>query len=118
MDKFERQDEKAAALFEEIIRDIACERRKMFGYSVGFINGNMFAGVFADRLFFRVRPEEQEGLKAEIAGLADFEPMRGRRMKEYLEIRAEAGSLPVMKRLAGIAEAAASGLPPKEKKKK
>jgi TfoX/Sxy family transcriptional regulator of competence genes len=116
MEKFKKQDETAARLFELLVKGIDCERRKMFGYSVAFINGNMFAGVFADRLFFRIKTEDQAAMKAAEKGLRDFEPMSGRRMKEYLEIDAEAADPSSLQELVTIAERNARALPAKAKK--
>jgi len=116
MDKFEKQDEQTARLFRELVAGSGCEERKMFGYAVGFIGGNMFAGVFADRLFFRVAAAEQVRMKAEIPGLRDFEPVKGRRMKDYLEIGGKVGDLEALRRLARTAEAATRALPVKKAK--
>ena len=38
--------------------DTRAEQRKMFGMPAGFINGNMFMGVFADGLVFRLSPAD------------------------------------------------------------
>jgi TfoX/Sxy family transcriptional regulator of competence genes len=47
---------------------IDCEKRLMFGFPAYFINKNMFAGLFEDRLFFRLSNEQLESLR-EKAGL-------------------------------------------------
>jgi len=87
MAKFEKQNAETAELFEEAIKFSECEKRKMFGYSVGFINGNMAAGVFADRIFFRVKRENQAEEKSNNKEITDFEPVAGRKMKDYLELK-------------------------------
>lgn len=51
----------------------------MFGNRAAFVNGNMFAGLFGDKLFVRVADPERDRLIA--AGGADFAPMAGRPMK-------------------------------------
>ena len=61
------------------------ERRLMFGYPSAFLNGNMFAGVFADRIFVRLPPDQRaELLRLKGAGL--FEPTPGRPMKDYMVV--------------------------------
>lgn len=63
------------------------EKRQMFGYPSSFINGNMFIGLFADKLFIRLSESDRdEFLKLDEAKL--FEPMAGRPMKEYVMIPA------------------------------
>src|SRR5262249_16882393 len=46
-----------------------------------FVNGNMFAGLFGDRLFVRLSDTDRTTLMQE--GGSDFEPMPGRAMKGY-----------------------------------
>jgi len=55
--------------------------RPMFGNQAAFVNGNMFAGLFGDRLFVRVSDADRATLMRE--GGSDFEPMPGRAMKGY-----------------------------------
>ena len=44
--------------------DYTCEKKKMFGSPVYFINRNMFAGVQADNLFIRLsEPDRAEILR-------------------------------------------------------
>jgi len=61
------------------------ERRKMFGYLCGFVNGNMFAGTFKDGVVLRLPPEARERIIAQHAA-RPFVPMPGRAMKEYVEV--------------------------------
>jgi TfoX/Sxy family transcriptional regulator of competence genes len=58
--------------------------RKMFGCPCVFFNGNMFAGVFGDRVFFRLGPSDREDFLS-LAGASQFQPMGGRPMREYVE---------------------------------
>lgn len=61
------------------------ERRLMFGYPSAFLNGNMFAGVFADRIFVRLATEPRAEL-LRLSGAGPFEPMPGRSMREYVVV--------------------------------
>ncbi|HEX2194585.1 MAG TPA: TfoX/Sxy family protein [Candidatus Limnocylindria bacterium] len=62
------------------------QQRKMFGYPAAFANGNMFTGIYQDRWFVRLGEDDRRRLAA--AGGSTFEPMRGRPMREYLELPA------------------------------
>lgn len=60
------------------------EHRTMFGYPSVFLNGNMLASIFQDRIM--VRLSESDRAEAVAAGAKPFEPMPGRGMKEYVEL--------------------------------
>ncbi|MDP9265815.1 MAG: TfoX/Sxy family protein [Chloroflexota bacterium] len=58
-------------------------RKPMFGYPALFVNGNMFAGTFQDKVVVRLaEPDRAELLRRK--GAEQFEPMAGRPMKEYV----------------------------------
>ena len=116
MEKFKKQNEETLLVFEEIIKTIECDRKKMFGYSVGFINGNMLAGIFADRIFFRVKIEDQEKVKEKVKLIKDFEPVEGRKMKDYLEIAGRKENVEILKEYIKRAALLTKELPKKERK--
>jgi TfoX/Sxy family transcriptional regulator of competence genes len=58
------------------------ETKKMFGYPAAFIGGNMFAGLFKDRMILRLAAEDRAEFTSRF-GATNFEPMPGRPMKEY-----------------------------------
>src|ERR1700694_164226 len=58
--------------------------KPMFGNLAGFVNGNMFCGLFGQKLFVRVGGEGRARLMA--WGGADFAPMAGRPMKGYVTL--------------------------------
>jgi hypothetical protein len=82
------------------------QRRKMFGYPVAFVNGNMCAGLFQ--------------LSAELVadhGARPFEPMPGRPMRAYLTLPEEVVEDEArLADLLGAACAFTAGLPPKASK--
>jgi TfoX/Sxy family transcriptional regulator of competence genes len=89
--------------------------RKMFGCPCSFVNGNMFAGVFADSLFLRLPVDER--LAFAKFGARPFEPLPGRVMREYVVV--PPGTLKAKARLNAWIEksfAYAAALPPKVKK--
>jgi len=57
--------------------------KKVFGQPAAFVNGNMFMGVFGDKLFVRLS-EEACRTAMEHQGLEAFEPMAGRPMRGYV----------------------------------
>ena len=74
------------ALFESLVPDDPrVTARSMFGNVAAFVNGNMFMGLFGDELFVRLSEAERSELLA-TEGASRFEPMRGRPMKEYVEL--------------------------------
>jgi len=60
------------------------ERRLMFGFPAGFMNGNLFGGIFEDRIMVRLSGDAVKGIK----GARPFEPMPGRAMTGYTELPA------------------------------
>jgi TfoX/Sxy family transcriptional regulator of competence genes len=91
------------------------EKRQMFGYPCGFVNGNMFAGLFAEDLFLRLDDKQQKDLGA--LGGHPLTPMGNRPMKGYLCVppgmQADRATL---KRWIDRALAHTASLPPKVKK--
>jgi len=104
-------------LFDSILPlDAGVERRQMFGSPCGFVNGNMFCGLFERSMFFRLS-EADRTEAIDSLGAALFEPAKGRPMREYvtlpddmLEDESQLGEW------MGRSLAYAGGLPPKEKK--
>lgn len=96
--------------------DPAIVRKPMFGCACAFVHGNMFCGLFQDRVLVRVGASEAARRIA--AGAADpFTPLPGRTMKEYVLVPPPAAADDA--RLAawlGEALAFARGLPPKAAK--
>ena len=76
-----------AATFDKAApRDPKIVRRPMFGYPALFLNGNMFASTFQDKVVARLA--EDGRARALEAGAKQFEPMPGRPMKEYVVVPA------------------------------
>jgi TfoX/Sxy family transcriptional regulator of competence genes len=89
--------------------------RKMFGYPAGFVNGQLFTGIFASSWFVRLPDDERSQLAA--AGGTPFEPMPGRPMREYLVLPPEtAGDPAAAEPWVGRALAYVQRLPPKKKR--
>ena len=92
------------------------DRKKMFGYLCGFINGNLFAGLHKRDMLFRL-PDEDQVVFLEIEGAVPFEPMPGRRMKGYVSLSHPLSQDPaLLKKWMSQALAHVSTMPPKLKK--
>jgi len=82
MDPMPKPPEAAKTAFVALVpTNAGVSTRPMFGNQAAFVNGNMFAGLFGDRLFVRVSDADRATLMRE--GGSDFEPMPGRAMKGY-----------------------------------
>lgn len=82
MGQMPKPAEAAKTAFVELVPPHAgVSTRPMFGNQAAFVNGNMFAGLFGDRLFVRLSDTDRTTLMQE--GGFDFEPMPGRAMKGY-----------------------------------
>ena len=71
--------------YSALPQDGRVERRKMFGYPCAFVNRNMFAGLHEHGLLVRL-PEKKRTELLRHAGAAQFEPMSGRVMREYVVV--------------------------------
>ena len=104
------------AAFEKAApKDPRAVKRPMFGYPALFVNGNMFAGTYQDKVVVRL-PEADRGKLLKEKGAAPFEPMPGRPMKEYVVVPAPVVAKPAALRSwidRGLAYALT--LPPKKK---
>lgn len=74
------------AFLDEALAGFQTERKKMFGSPVHFVNGNMFAAVHQDSLFVRLSEADRKELLSSNDEAALFEPMEGRKMREYVVI--------------------------------
>jgi TfoX/Sxy family transcriptional regulator of competence genes len=74
-------------LFVELVAVLPpdVERRRMFGFPCVFVNDQLFAGVHQDNIMVRL-PEAERTVFLAIEGAAQFEPMPGRPMREYVVI--------------------------------
>ncbi len=107
----------ATDMLDSLLAGFPAQRKKMFGCPVCFVNGNMFAGAYADSLFFRLSESDRKEIFSEFDGVTPFEPSPGRRMKEYVVLP---DSLLVNKEFTDIwlkrSYAYVMSLPPKEPK--
>ena len=82
-----KPSEQAKAAFQKLVpADPAVTTRPMFGNLSGFVNGNMFCGLFGEDLFVRVSEADQAKIRKQ--GGRAFEPMPGRAMTGYVVVPA------------------------------
>lgn len=84
--KMPRPGDRTTSRFDELAEAFVgrgAKRGQMFGMPVLKVRDKVFAGTFGDAMTFKLAPEDlQRALKAK--GVEPFEPMRGRRMKEWV----------------------------------
>jgi len=86
MKKWKPAPREAVAAFEATTSGLpGAEPRKMFGYSCVFTKGNMFAGLHEAGMVLRL-PDEHRAEFLRLKGAAQFEPMPGRVMREYVVV--------------------------------
>src|SRR5882672_5461162 len=114
--KMEKSPPELAQIFEAAFPDDPrAERRKMFGYPSGVVNGNMFGGLFAKDVVLRLGDVDRQMMVNDY-GAEQFEPM-GRPMKGYVTVPAAIVAEP--ERLREWVQRAfefSAALPAKEKK--
>ncbi len=112
--KFEKSPPWLVELFGDALAGTPGERRQMFGYPCGFLNGQLFCGLFASSMFVRLGEADRAELLA-VEGARVFDPMGGRPMREYVVLPPalldDAGEL---RNWLSRASAYASALPPKK----
>jgi TfoX/Sxy family transcriptional regulator of competence genes len=83
--KWQKSSQGLIDLFESVMPGPPAVQRKMFGYPAGFVNGNMFMGLFQESMILRLPAGPREAfLKDHNAKI--FEPMAGRPMREYVAV--------------------------------
>jgi TfoX/Sxy family transcriptional regulator of competence genes len=83
--KWQKSSQGLIDLFESVMPGSPAVQRKMFGYPAGFVNGNMFMGLFQESMILRLPTgPREEFLKVHNAKIC--EPMAGRPMREYAAV--------------------------------
>jgi TfoX/Sxy family transcriptional regulator of competence genes len=110
-------DEQAAGFREALEPLPEVELRKMFGCPCAFVHGQMFAVFHPVGLALKLSDEDREALLAQ-PNAALFEPMPGRRMRQYVVLPPALQSTEeTLQQWIGRAYRYAATLPPKEVKR-
>jgi TfoX/Sxy family transcriptional regulator of competence genes len=91
--KWKKSSQGLVDIFESVMPGPPATQRKMFGYPAGFVNGNMFMGLFQESMILRLPTGPREQFLND-HGARIFEPMAGRPMREYVEVPASVISDP------------------------
>ena len=81
--KWRKSPPELIAAFDAAFPSAPAERRQMFGYPAGFVNGNMFTALHQEDWMVRLSEPDRSALLA-FPGARLFEPMPGRPMKDYV----------------------------------
>jgi TfoX/Sxy family transcriptional regulator of competence genes len=114
--KMEKSPPELEKIFEEAFPDDPrAERRKMFGFPSGVVNGNMFGGLFEQYVVLRLGEADLHMIVNDY-GAEPFEPM-GRPMTGYVTVPpAIVGEPERLREWVQRAFEFAAALPAKEKK--
>ena len=86
MPKFTPASAALTARFQKVIAAVpGAETRRMFGYPAAFVNGQMFTGLFRDKMMLRLSSADRVEITAKY-GAQPFEPIPGRPMREYVSV--------------------------------
>jgi TfoX/Sxy family transcriptional regulator of competence genes len=69
---------------EDALKGKSFQKRKMFGCPAYFVNDNMFSTVHQDNLVIRLSEDGRRDIMLKYDESENFEPMKGRIMKEYM----------------------------------
>jgi TfoX/Sxy family transcriptional regulator of competence genes len=119
MPKWTKAPQHLIELFHEVTAEMpGVELRKMFGYPVAFVSGQMFFGLFQDRMMIRLAESDRTAFLQKYKTTL-FEPTPGRPMREYAEVP-ESLICSSAQLIAWLLKSAAyaSSLPPKVARKK
>ena len=83
--KWQKSSQGLIDLFDTVMPGPPAVQRKMFGYPAGFVNGNMFMGLFQESMILRL-PEGPREEFLIVHNTKIFEPMPGRPMREYAAV--------------------------------
>jgi TfoX/Sxy family transcriptional regulator of competence genes len=116
MPAFTKPTEQTVKAFHDATSGLpGAEPRTMFGYPSVFLNGNMLACIFQDRIM--VRLSEGDRVEAAKIGGKPFEPSPGRAMREYVELPAKVVGSPAKLRAWLQRSRSYVGTLPKKKRK-
>ncbi len=112
--RFPPSPKELVARFDQVLQGrTGVERKVVFGYACGFVNGYMTFGLHADAFFVRLPAEDQAAL-LKLKGAGHLEVMTGRPMTDYVVLPTAVVSKPTdLRRWVDLAVDRARSLPPK-----
>ena len=117
--KWRKPSEDLMDLLTTLLEPYNCTSRNMFGSLTYFVNNNMLTGVHEDVIFLRLSEEDREKIKKEFPSVNQFEPLEGKKMREYVVLDEEIyRDIPTLEKWLEKAVSFVSSLPPKAPKQK
>ena len=117
--KWRKPSEDLMELLDTLLKPYDCTSKKMFGSLTYFINNNMLTGVHEDIIFLRLSEEDREKIIKEFPDVNQFEPLEGRKMREYVVLDEEIyRDIPTLEKWLEKGVNYVSTLPPKIPKQK
>ena len=85
--EWRKAPQELVSFLDEVARNVeGSKKRMMFGFPAHFVNGNMFLAAHQESLVLRLGQADRDALLSSGEGFAQFEPMPGRVMKEYVVV--------------------------------
>ena len=81
--KWRKSPPELIAAFDAAFPGAPAQRRQMFGYPAGFVNGHLFSGLHQEDWMVRLDEKDRDAL-LKLPGAHPFEPMPGHVMREYV----------------------------------
>ena len=117
--KWRKPNPELMELLATLLEPYNCVSKRMFGSVSYFINNNMFTGVHEDIIFVRLSEEDREKIKKEHPEISNFEPLEGRKMREYMVLDEDIyRDIPTLEKWLEKGVNFVSSLPPKKPKQK
>lgn len=82
--EWKKPSQELIKLLVDRMGSFSAQKKAMFGSTVYFANGYMFIGVHEDHIFLRLPEDGRKKLLASFKDATQFEPMKGRPMREYM----------------------------------
>ncbi len=115
--KWKKVSPELVELLADSLEHVHCEKKMMFGCPAYFINNNMFSAVHQDSIILRLSEEDREAIFEEYDEIMIFEPMEGRKMREYVVVPEPVyGKASELNSWIQRSVDFVSAMPPKEKK--
>ncbi len=84
--QWEKPSQELITLLVARMGSFDAQRKAMFGSTCYFANDNMFTGVHESHIFLRLSEKDREEIKKLYKDTTQFEPMKGRPMREYVNV--------------------------------
>ncbi len=84
--QWEKPSQELIELLVTRMEPFGAQKKKMFGSTCYFANDKMFTGVHESHIFLKLSEKDRDEIKALYKDTTQFEPMKGRPMREYVNL--------------------------------